>query len=169
MIVYLSLSRAFFRVNFHSMVVRLRLICSAACVRSPVSPRRRSSSTIAVRASPACRCCFVSAGVAIHVCIACELSAVPSTRRPFSPSGASSTHRRPSSLRSFSIMVPAGPSRGRSSRAAVADSFHSLAPLPVGQDAADQFEAWLIGLVLDGVTSLRSRRSYEKGLRQFFA
>jgi site-specific recombinase XerD len=30
-------------------------------------------------------------------------------------------------------------------------------------------EAKLIGLVLDGVTSLHSRRAYEKGLRQFFA
>jgi site-specific recombinase XerD len=45
----------------------------------------------------------------------------------------------------------------------------ALAPLPIASEARDLLEAKLIGLVLDGVTSLHSRRAYEKGLRQFFA
>ncbi len=48
----------------------------------------------------------------------------------------------------------------------------ALAPLPVAAEAAEaaeQLEAKLIGMVLDSVTSLHSRRSYEKGLRLFFA
>jgi site-specific recombinase XerD len=45
----------------------------------------------------------------------------------------------------------------------------ALAPLPIAAEARDLLEAKLIGLVLDGVTSLHSRRAYEKGLRQFFA
>ncbi len=44
----------------------------------------------------------------------------------------------------------------------------ALAPLPIAAEARDPIEAKLIGLVLDGVTSLHSRRAYEKGLRQFF-
>jgi site-specific recombinase XerD len=51
----------------------------------------------------------------------------------------------------------------------MADTLHSLAPLPVEAEAADLLEAKLIGMVLDSVTSLHSRRSYEKGLRLFFA
>jgi site-specific recombinase XerD len=45
----------------------------------------------------------------------------------------------------------------------------ALAPLPIAAEARDLLEAKLIGLVLDGVTSLHSRRAYEKGLRLFFA
>ncbi len=45
----------------------------------------------------------------------------------------------------------------------------TLALLAVEAEAAEQLEAKLIGMVLDSVTSLHSRRSYEKGLRLFFA
>ncbi len=44
----------------------------------------------------------------------------------------------------------------------------ALAPLPIAVEARDPLEAKLIGMVLDGVNSLHSRRAYEKGLRQFF-
>jgi site-specific recombinase XerD len=45
----------------------------------------------------------------------------------------------------------------------------ALAPLAIAAEARDLLEAKLIAMVLDGVTSLHSRRAYEKGLRQFFA
>ncbi len=44
-----------------------------------------------------------------------------------------------------------------------------LAVLPVIQPEAEPREAQLLRLVLDSVTSVHSRRSYEKGLTQFFA
>jgi hypothetical protein len=45
----------------------------------------------------------------------------------------------------------------------------ALALLAVEAEASEQLEARLIAMVLDSVTSLHSRRSYEKGLRLFFA
>ncbi len=45
----------------------------------------------------------------------------------------------------------------------------SLAVLPVAQPETDPREAELLRLVLDSVTSVHSRRSYEKALTQFFA
>jgi site-specific recombinase XerD len=45
----------------------------------------------------------------------------------------------------------------------------ALALLPVEAEPAELLEAKLIRMVLDGVTSLYSRRSYEKGPRLFFA
>jgi hypothetical protein len=45
----------------------------------------------------------------------------------------------------------------------------ALVPLPIAAEARDLLEAQLIAIVLDGVTSLHSRRSYEKDLRLFFA
>jgi site-specific recombinase XerD len=45
----------------------------------------------------------------------------------------------------------------------------SLAVLAASSSGTDEQEAELIRLVLDSVTSVHSRRSYEKGLRLFFA
>lgn len=46
---------------------------------------------------------------------------------------------------------------------------HPETALAVPDPGKDQAEARLIGLVLDGVTSKHSLRSYRTGLKQFFA
>jgi hypothetical protein len=68
------------------------------------------------------------------------------------------------------LRLPLRPSLDPSSRQFMADDSTgatlAVLPLPV-HSATEEQEADLIRLVLDSVTSMHSRRSYEKGLRQF--
>ncbi len=89
-------------------------------------------------------------------------------RRAVCPEVFLSIPGRPSSWPSPSSLAPAGPNRSRSLRAPVPMP-DTLARLPGPSEARDLLEVKLIGMVLDGVTSLHSRRAYEKGLRLFFA